>query len=278
MIHPAQERSFPRWPRVVLAIAASTIASSGCAGAGSAGPPAAATEAQWRALSVPRPEALPGAARVSISGVEFLGRFPWNTPGTVTPSLAVEELVVAGLLRRQDVRFVERRRFSAAAEAIRRGVRPTPGSPPPGVSESADFMTTAVWIPTGSGQASVEVRLTTLQTGEIGGATRLLLSDDDGPVTLARAIVEGVLQLLEDLDRLPEWDDAAGLTEDESARRVSADALESFSRGLASEEAWDWEGARRGYQAAANDPTFHEASTALARAARLRLGGTLAES
>ena len=54
-------------------------------------------------------------------------------------------------------------------------------------------------------------------------------------------------------------------------------ALQSFLRGLAAEESWDWEGARRGYQAAASDPGFFEAPAALARAARLRLGGTLGE-
>jgi hypothetical protein len=46
--------------------------------------------------------------------------------------------------------------------------------------------------------------------------------------------------------------------------------------GLEAEERWDWEGARRGYQAAlAAAPGFLEAEAALARAARLRNGGTL---
>ena len=43
-------------------------------------------------------------------------------------------------------------------------------------------------------------------------------------------------------------------------------------------ELWNWEEARRGYQAAAADPAFYEATAALGRTARLRLGGTLAES
>ena len=277
MRHPALERSFPRWPRIVLVVTASTLGGGACAGTAGPGPAVAVTtEAEWRELWVPRPDALPGAPRVSVSEVEFLGNFPWSARGTVTPALGVEELVVAGLLRRQDVRFVERRRFSAAAEAARRGVGPSPGSPPPGVSESAEFTTTAVWIPTGSGQASVEVRLATMQTGGMAGATRLVLQDGSDPVTLARTIVDGVLQVLEDLDRLPAWDASNGFTT--SSRRVSPHAVESFFAGLASEESWDWEGARRGYQGAAGDPAFHEASTALARTARLRLGGTLAES
>jgi hypothetical protein len=262
----------------MLVIATSAVVGGACASVGSAGPLGTATDAEWRALSRPRPPALSGAARVSISQVEFLGRFPWNTPAAVAPALGVEELVVAGLLRRRDVRFIERRRFAAAVEAIRNGVRPAPGAPPPGISESADFITTAVWIPVGSGQASVEVRLSTLETGAVAGATRLVLSDDADPVMLARTIVNGVLQVLDDLDRLPVWDDGAGRTGTARERRVSTDALASFFAGLASEESWDWEGARRGYQTAARDATFHEASTALARAARLRLGGTLGES
>jgi hypothetical protein len=117
-----------------------------------------------------------------------------------------------------------------------------------------------------------------METGEIAGATRVLISDDADPVTLARAVVDGVLEVLEELDRLPAWNDPLRLTDAAPGRRVSATALRSFLSGLASEEIWDWEGARRGYQAAAADPSFHEASTTLARTARLRLGGTLAES
>ena len=55
--------------------------------------------------------------------------------------------------------------------------------------------------------------------------------------------------------------------------------MNAFFAGLASEEVWDWEGARAGYQAAeALDAGFFEANVALARAARLRSGGTLGSS
>jgi len=48
---------------------------------------------------------------------------------------------------------------------------------------------------------------------------------------------------------------------------------------LASEEAWNWEGARVGYQeAGALESAFFEADVALARTARLRMGGTLGSS
>lgn len=279
MSHPPRERSFGRSLRIALAMAGLTVAAGACAGAARTTTATdVASEAEWRALSVPRPDPLPGAPRVTVSGIDFLGSFPWSAPGTVTPALGVEELVAAGLLRRRDVRFVERRRFSAAVESVRRGIRRPPGAPPPGVSQSAEFMTTAAWIPTASGQATVEVRLAVLQTGGMAGATRVIVPDDADPVTLARAIVDGLLSILEDLDRLPTWVDPLRPPADAPSEHVSADALRSFFAGLASEEVWEWEGARRGYQAAAADPAFHEASTALARAARLRLGGTLGES
>lgn len=279
MCDPRPHRFSLRRLHLMLVVGAATTVGSACAGSGRVGPAAdVATDDEWRALRVARPTPLPDAARVTVLGMEFLGSFPWTAPSTVRADLGVAELAVAGLLRRRDVHFVERRRFSAAAEAARRGVRLAPGAPPPGVSQSAEFATTAVWIPLGTGQAAVEVRLVTMETGAIAGATRVLIADDADPVTLARAVVDGVLDVLGDLDRLPSWDDPLRLLDGASRQRVSAASLRSFLSGLASEEIWDWEGARRGYQAAAADPAFHEASTTLARTARLRLGGTLAES
>jgi hypothetical protein len=259
--------------RASFAIALTCLV-AGCGGgrAGSPGAPAA-SEAEWRSLSVPRPVPLSGAARVAVADVEFLGAYPWRGPGTVTASLGVAELVVTGLLRRRDVHFVERRRFSAAAEAERRGAARPRGAPAAGVSQSADYTTTAVWISLGPDQTAVEVRLATLESGSIAGATRVPVPTDADPVTLARAIVRGVVEVLDDLERLPMWADPRP-----DPASVSEEALSHFVRALAAEEMWNWEAARRGYQAAAADPAFHEAATALARTARLRLGGTLAES
>lgn len=95
---------------------------------------------------------------------------------------------------------------------------------------------------------------------------------------------QALLELLAARGRLPAWNDPVGADRGSGANadgpsRVSTEALRHFLRGLAAEDTWDWEGARRGYQQALTaDPDFHEARTALARAARLRLGGTLAES
>jgi len=275
-LEPTDQRGRPS-RGLARAAMALTIVVAACGGAGSASSGGGtASDAEWQALSAPRPTPLSGAARVSVADVEFLGAYAWRGPGTVTASLGVAELVVTGLLRRRDVRFVERRRFSAAAEAERRGVGRARGAPSAGVSQSADYATTAIWVPLGTDQTAVEVRLTVLETGRVAGATRVSVASDVDPVTLARAIVTGVVDVLDEIDQLPTWADP--LSSDQVTSGVSQEAQSYFMRGLAAEEIWDWEGARRGYQAAAADPSFHEAASALARTARLRLGGTLAES
>lgn len=274
---PASGRLLP------AAVTLSVLA--GCGGAvGTTGGAGTATEAEWRQLREPRPEPLPGAVRITVSEVYFAGPHPWPDDARVDPGLGLSELVAANLLRRRDVRFVERRRFSEAAAAERRGEPAPPGRPPPGVSESVDLGIVALWIPTSSDRANLEIRLTRVETGDVVGATRLVVPADTDPVDTARAIVGGTLEVLDGLGRLPRWDDPLEAESGATANaggvsRVSTDALLHFLRGLAAEERWSWEGARRGYQQALErDPDFHEARTALARAARLRLGGTLAES
>ncbi len=268
----------PRLPWLLLA----AIALGGCASSGSGGSSAidVATEEEWRALRQPRPEPLPGAARVTVGDVDFLGAYAWPSGVGVGAEIGVAELAAAGLLRRRDVRFVERRRFSAAAEAERRGERRRPGQPAAGVSPSVDFAVNATWLRLDGSRAAAEVRLVRLETGEVAGATRVSLPVDADPVTLGRAVVRGTLAVLDELERRPSWVDplavpaTANVVPDSG---VSVEALHAFLRGLAAEEVWNWEGARRGYVAAEAEGGFHEASTALARAARLRLGGTLGE-
>ena len=109
-------------------------------------------------------------------------------------------------------------------------------------------------------------------------AARRSVPADAHPVFLARAIVAGIVQALAGADRLPAWSDPLGEVNAAPSGGVSGEALSSFLRGLAAEEVRRWEEARRGYAAAAADPRFPEARTALARTVRLRLGGTLAES
>lgn len=257
---------------------------TGCAGASGGGGARVAGLAEWRELREPRPEPLPGAVRLAVSDVHLAGPYPWPEGARVDPALGLSELVVANLLRRRDVRFVERRRFVAAAAAERRGEPAPAGRPPPGVSESADLGLVATWLPTTGERASLEIRLTRMETGDVDGATRVVVPRDIDAVTLARSIVRGTLDVLEELGRLPEWDalpegETGAGANAEGDSRVSTHALRYFLQGLAAEERWSWEGARRGYQQALEgDPHFHEARTMLARAARLRLGGTLAES
>lgn len=268
---------------VLGATACLAACAGGMAGTGGGTATDVASEEEWRALRQPRPEPLPAAPRVTIGDVAFVGAFPWPVAHATPPSLGVAELAAAGLLRRRDVHFVERRRFAAAAEAERRGVRRRPGQPAAGVSPGAEFSANAVWLPIGD-RAALEVRLVALETGDVAGATRVDLPANPDAVTLGRSLVTGIVQVLDNLGRRPEWIDpldsaseATAATNAAAAAGVSPTALASFLRGLASEEAWDWEGARRGYLAASAEPGFHEARAALARAARLRLGGTLGE-
>ena len=267
-------------PTAAGAIVAAALA-AGCAsgGAGFSAPPA--TEAEWSALATPRPAPLPGAVRLSLSGVELLGEPGWSFPPPLPPSLALSELVVAGLLRRADVRFVERRRFAAAVEAERGGSARPVGAPAAGVSEGAELVAAVVWVPrVAGGQASLEVRLSDAARGDVVGTRRVLLPGDADPVAVARQCVAAILASLGELGRLPAWSDPVPGAAPASyvASGVSQRALEDFAAGLASEEAWRWERARTSYQSATESVGFFEASTALARTARLRLGGTLGES
>ena len=80
------------------------------------------------------------------------------------------------------------------------------------------------------------------------------------------------------MGRIPAWSDPFAYAAPTTFERttISVSAVNAFFAGLASEEVWDWEGARAGYQAAeALNPSFFEADVALARTARLRSGGTL---
>lgn len=273
-MHAARSRF--RRPAGALALAAG-LTVAGCGGGAATMGSDVASEAEWRALREPRPGPLDGAARVAVGEVAFLGVVDWAFPGTVSAPLGISELVVAGLLRRRDVDFVERRRFEAGVESERRGARPR-GQPPAGVSRSADFIANATWIPAGPAGTSVEISLVDPETGDVAAGSRRRVSPDADPVVLARTIVDGIVEALDEAGRRPAWSDPLGEMNAGAPGGVSTDALASFLRGLAAEEVWRWEDARRGYAAAATDPDFHEARTALARAARLRLGGTLAES
>jgi len=194
--------------------------------------------------------------------------------------LGVTELVAAGLLRRADVRFVERRRFAAAADAERAGRARPPAAPPVGTSEGAELVATVVVAALNSQQTSIEVRLADAATGAVRASTRRLVPRDADPVALARQAVTGVLVAASTLGGLPSWDDPSpnAAPSTYAASGIPTVAVESFLAGLAAEETWAWERARIAYQAAAATGGFVEAEAALARTARLRNGGTLGES
>lgn len=213
-----------------------------------------------------------------MGAVELLGA-KWDAVPGVTWTLGVSELVTAGLLRRQDVVFVERRRFEAAVEAARRGEARPRGAPEPGVSPGAEFIATATWASVGLDSAYLDLRVTDAETGSVVSTWRLATANDADPAALARSVVSAVLAALDAVGRLPVWTDPEADAAPGSYRSsgVPLTAVRFFLRGLAEEERWNWEGARVAYQSAltVDGAPFHEARAALARTARLRMGGTL---
>lgn len=265
---------------------ATILAFSACSGGGgpaaTANPtPANASEAEWQALAAPRPDPLPGAARVSVAEITLLGN-TWGLQSSVDLSLGVSELIVTGLLRRADVELVERRRFAVAAEAERRGLARAAGAPSAGISPGAEFVLSGTWASVGLDSAYLDLHLTDAEGGGVVTSWRTATANDADPAGLTRTIVGSLLGALEDMGRRPAWNDPEGDTAPASYRAtaISSRAVEAFLRGLAAEEAWKWEAARRGYQAALAEggDTFVEAASALARTARLRNGGTLGAS
>jgi hypothetical protein len=137
----------------------------------------------------------------------------------------------------------------------------------------------AVWIAVGPATSHVDVRLADATTGAVLATARLELSGRPSPLLLARGVVAATTRALASIERLPAWTDpmrpSGGST---LASGISSESVAEFLRGLAAEERWAWEEARRAYQAAADQDAFYEAEAALARTARLRLGGTLGEN
>jgi hypothetical protein len=277
--HPATCRSV----RVLWPAAAAWAAA--CAGPGQGapsarGPGAVATEEEWRALASPRPAPLAGAPRVALGEIVVLVEPSWSVPPPLPATLGLEEIVAAGLLQRADVRYVERRRFAAAAAAEQAGIPRPAEAPRAGVSPGAEYLASMVWAPLGSGRTSLEVRLVTVASGVVAASHRALAPADADPVGLARLTVRAILGALTEMGRLPSGSASTpGSNPSEYVPSgISARAVQAFFTGLAAEESWRWDAAREAYQAAARERAFSEAAAALARAARLRLGGTLGES
>lgn len=268
--------------RALTAVALAGLAAACSSAVGAPGGPTpapAASEAEWRALATPRPTPLADAPRIALGDVTLLSTPRWSA-GTVSPTLGLAELIAAGLLRRADVRFVERRRFAAAAEAERTGAERPVGAPRAGVSLGAELVAHVVWAPVGGSSTSLEVRLVAAATGAVVVTRRALAPEDADPVGLARLAVGTVLAALGEAGRRPAWSDPVpgAAPEAFASSGIAPDAVADFHRGLAAEETWSWESARVAYTAAARARDFVEASAALARTARLRLGATLGES
>lgn len=262
----------------LLALGSLQACAGGGAGPGQNAMGPSTPESVWDALRQPRPAPMDGAVRITVSEILLLND-PWDIRSPVSTALGIQELVSAGLLRRQDVEFVERRRFSAAAEMVRQG-QPLPrGAPPVGVSPGADLILAGSWAPAGPDSAYLDFRLTQAETGEVVGTFRRSTPLSADPTALARSISAGLLETLSRLGRLPSWTDPfpQGAPADFQPSGISEEAVAEFFAGIAAEDRFDWEGARRAYQGALDrgGPDFKEAAVALARVARLRAGGTL---
>ena len=257
---PARRRRAPSWPAFILLASA-----AGCAGGGDG----------WDAITRPRPAPLDGAPRVMVQGIEVQGATPGGS-AAVAPEVVLEELIGAGLLRRRDVSFQERRRFLEAVRREDAGLPRPAGAPPIGTTGGAQVLLTATWS---MDRMQVALRLVDVETSEAMRAGNLQVPPDADPVSVARVVVGWMTQGLEERGRLPDWDDPIAASNPSSyvPSDVPPTSLELFLRGIEAEDRHDWEAARDAYLAAreAGGGHFFEADVALARVGRMRAGGTL---
>ena len=261
------------------------VGASACVSGG--GPPSSvvvASESVWQGLIRPRPQPLAEAPRITVAELVLLGS-AWPAASAVSPSIGLGELVAAGLIRRRDVRFVERRRFGAAVEREARGLPRPRNSPPVGVSPGAELQLAGSWIPAGD-SATLDLRLVDVETSAVVAGWRTPTPPGLDPTGLARTIVGTTVSALRGLGRVPVWSDPLeSATLDPApmaftSSGVAEEAVAAFLRGVEAEDRFQWEEARRGYQEAAETggSSFFEPDVALARVARLRAGGSLAAS
>lgn len=270
-------------PLILTALPLALACAGGAAPAAPAGP-APASAAEWQAIFRPRPTPLAGAPRIALGELTLADEKPWAELGAGVPAaLAVSELIAADLLRREDVQFVERRRFAEAAERERRGLPRPPGAPPIGASPGFELLLVGSQTPALFGDSALfNLRLVDAQTGTVRAGWRAGIPRGGDPTSLARRITGSLLATLDSLGSLPRWNDPvpSAAPRTWTASGVAIGAVEAFARGVAAEDAYDWEGARRAYQRASQlgGGAFFEPEVALARVARLRAGGTLGGS
>ncbi|HET9947715.1 MAG TPA: hypothetical protein VFQ22_02200, partial [Longimicrobiales bacterium] len=139
--------------------------------------------------------------------MQLAGNPPWELTSTIPLPLGFSELIAAGLIRRADVQYVERRRFAAAVSRERSGVERPAGAPPAGVSPGVELLASIVWVAIPGAEASLEVRLADAETGATVSAGRTSLPPDADPVGVARQAVAQILARLAEIGRLPAWTD-----------------------------------------------------------------------
>lgn len=253
-------RSFPRL-RTALLLALAACATPPAQEGG----PVPFSQESWAALARPRPAPLPGAPRVAFTPVE--GAFG---PGT---GVALAELMAARFLNGRALQVVDRRRFTAAAERERRGL-PRPGDAPPlGTTPGARWLVGAAVVPGGA-----TLRLTDAGTGAVRASWRVDVPGGTHRIALSRLLGDSLLDRLDAEGLLPAGPGGEGPPGDPVQDPEAAFRL--FQEGVAHDDAYRWEEARRAYEAAAatGGPGFPEPLEALARVARLRAGGTLGAS
>ena len=259
-----------------LLLAAGTTA---CAGGPSMATRAAPefSDASWQALVQARPQAAMDAPRISVTGV-LLTADPWAL-SEAGSALALTELVVAGLLERTDVAFVERRRFVPAAERVRRGLPRPAGEPPVGTSPGAEWMLHVTVVTNPAVPGSLDMRLVHVQSGANRAGWRVEVPAGAELVGMARLITGSLLSKLQELDLA-----AAGATSDGAqgymGSAVPPAATQAFLSGVRWGDLYGWDLARAAYESAISlaGGSFPEAAAALRREARLRSGSPLGGS